>query len=66
MVDYRAIRRRARYSQARTAVESGTSEPTVRLFEAGGPDAIKNDEKREALVAYYDKLARHVASEAAA
>jgi len=66
MIDYRAIRRKAGYSQARTAVESGTSEPTVRLFEAAGPAGVKNDTKREALVAYYAGLARQVAARAAA
>lgn len=65
MVEYKRIRRAAGHSQARAGVESGTSEPTIRLFEAGGPRVIQNEVKRAALISYYEKLAREERERAA-
>lgn len=50
----RDIRKAAGYSQARAGVESGTSEPTVRLYEAN-PEHVRAD-KRALLDALYARL----------
>ena len=49
------IRRAARVSQIQVAVRTGTSEPTVRLYEAN-QEAICDQRKRAALDAYYASL----------
>jgi len=55
MATPREVRQAAGYTQARTAVESGTSEPTVRLFEAN-PAHVRAD-KRVVLEHFYQRLA---------
>lgn len=47
-------RKRARVSRDRAAVAAGVSYPTARAFELGGPDAVKDPEKRAALVRVYE------------
>lgn len=54
----RDVRMRAGRSQEYVAVHTGTSVPTVRLFETpGGRDAIKDKRKVERLVSFYAGLA---------
>ena len=53
----REIRKKAHCSLARAAVMSGVSEPTARLFEAN-VEAVKDLEKRDALVRFYAQLAK--------
>lgn len=57
----RQVRERAGVSQIQAAVRSGTSEPTVRLYEAN-PDAVKHATKRASLDAYYASLASRAAA----
>ena len=53
----REIRQAAKVSQIQAAVRTGTSEPTVRLYEAN-PNAIAAPDKRAALDAFYAQLER--------
>jgi len=50
------IRKLAGVSRAKAAVRAGVSEPLARLFEAAGPDEIKDLRKRAALVRVYSEL----------
>jgi len=56
MITHREIRIRAAKSQDWMAVMSGTSVPTVRLFELAGPDAVTVPSKRAALERLYSSL----------
>jgi hypothetical protein len=56
MLTHREIRIRAAKSQDWVAVMSGTSVPTVRLFELAGPDAVTVPSKRAALERLYSSL----------
>jgi len=49
------IRARARKSRAWVAAIAGCSEPTARLYELAGPDAV-GERPREALRAVYARL----------
>lgn len=51
----REIRLAAGVSQIRVAVQTDTSEPTVRLYEAN-PSAIRTRSKRARLDAFYTRL----------
>ncbi|MCC6653451.1 MAG: hypothetical protein IT348_20035 [Candidatus Eisenbacteria bacterium] len=62
MSDLRSIRLAAGYSQIRAAVEAGTAPQTLRLFEDAGPDAVTKPDKRRALVALYERLAKLAAA----
>ena len=53
----RETRKTARKSQIQVAVMAGVSEPLVRLYELGGPDAVTDDRKRAALDRVYAHLA---------
>lgn len=55
----REIRLAAHVSQIQAAVRTGTSEPTIRIYEAN-PDAVVTPAKRSRLDAYYAELARRV------
>lgn len=56
----REVRLAAGVTQIQAAVYSGTSEPTVRLYEAS-PAAVAHPEKRRALDVLYAELAATVA-----
>lgn len=58
----REIRQAARVSQIQAAVRTGTSEPTVRLYEASR-DAVADPVKRAALDAFYAALADSIAED---
>jgi len=49
------IRKKAGKSMAWVAVMAGTSEPTAKLYELAGPEAVR-EEKREALRRVYAQL----------
>ena len=51
------IRTRSRRSRAWVAVQAGVSEPTAKLYEVAGPDAVKDLAKRAALGEVYGSLA---------
>lgn len=55
-MEAREIRIQAGKSQGWCAFQSGTSEPTVRLYEAN-PTAVRNPKKRDALKRVYESLA---------
>lgn len=50
---WRAKRTRARCSLEQAAVAAGVTTTTARLFELGGPSAIFDQRKREALIRVY-------------
>lgn len=55
-IKWKQLRKRAGLSQERVAVAAGVTSPTVRVFEAGGPEAISDEHKRASLVATYRGL----------
>lgn len=52
-IKYEQLRRRAGVSRARAAVAAEVSEPTARLFEVGGEEAIRDPDMRERLIRVY-------------
>lgn len=54
MYPFRKIREQARVSRDRAAVQAGVSYPLAKVFEVGGPEAVKDPEKRAALERVYD------------
>jgi hypothetical protein len=56
--NYRAVREAAGISRDKAAVQAEVSYPTARLFEIGGPEAIKDPARRARLVETYKALER--------
>ncbi|HVY45983.1 MAG TPA: hypothetical protein VHB21_08895 [Minicystis sp.] len=54
---WREMREGAEKSLSRVATWADVCEPTVRRFEQGGPDAIRDSRKRNALLCVYGHLA---------
>jgi hypothetical protein len=61
MQNWKAIRAAAGKSRAYVAVHAGVSEPTAKLFETAGEDAV-GERPRKALRAVYERMAADVAS----
>lgn len=61
---YKQLRERAGVSRARAAVAADVCEPTARLFEVGGEEAIKDLDMRERLVRVYSAFGQHFTAKA--
>jgi transcriptional regulator with XRE-family HTH domain len=55
--DLKRIRERAGLSRAHAAARAGVTEHLAHLFELGGAEAVRNEDKRAALVRVYTQLA---------
>jgi hypothetical protein len=54
------VRNRAGRSREWVAVHAGVSAPTVRVFEIGGPEAVSDKRKRDAIASVYQVLRQEV------
>jgi hypothetical protein len=58
MINWREIRKSAGVSLHRASANAGVTPTTARAFELGGPQAITDPQKRDALVRVYEALDR--------
>lgn len=61
MPRYEQIRKNARLSREKVAARANVTSTTCRVFELGGPAAVKDSDKSAALVRIYDELERAAA-----